>query len=99
MFQSSGGVSLSRTLSISDNTALSSAQLRKMKILQAVLAVFVFLAISSSLARSLAGTEGDKFDTLSTTTGETVLSDSDDVPRATPWPHMVKVWLDTKMID
>ena len=78
---------------------LNSTQLRKMKILQAVLAVFVFLAISSSLARSLAGTEGDKFDTHSTTMGETVLGDSQDVPRATPWPHMAKAWLDMKMID
>ena len=67
-----------------------------MKILQAVLAVFVFLAISSTMARSLAGTEGDIVDTH---TGENVLNDSQDVPRATPWPHMVKAWLDKKMID
>ena len=65
-----------------------------MKILQAVLAVFVFLAISSSMAASLAGTEGDIFDT-----GENGLVDSEDVPRATPWPQMVKAWLDMKMID
>ena len=92
---------MSRSLSVLDNTHLTSThltstQLRKMKILQAVLAVFVFLAISSTLARSLAGTEGDIFDTH---TGENVLHDSQDVPRATPWPHMVKAWLDKKMID
>ena len=61
-----------------------------MKILQAVLAVFVFLAISSSLARSLPGTEGDIADS-----GENGLH----VPRATPWPQMMKAWLDMKMID
>ena len=98
MFQYSGGVSVSRSLSISDNTqnTQDSTQVRKMKILQAVLAVFVFLAISSTMARSLAGTEGDIFDTH---TGENVLHDSQDVPRATPWPQMVKAWFEMKMID
>ena len=66
-----------------------------MKILQAVLAVFVILAISSTVARSAAGTEGDIFDTA----GENGLVHSQDVPRATPWPRMVKAWLDMKMID
>ena len=94
MSPSAGGVSVSPSLSLSDNTHLTSThltspQLREMKILQAVLAVFVFLTISSSLARSLPGTEGDIFG----------LDDSQDVPRATPWPHMVKAWLDMKMID
>ena len=63
-----------------------------MKILQAVLAVFVFLAISSSMAASLAGTEGDISD--SGTGGDGL-----HIPRATPWPQMVKAWLDMKMID
>lgn len=90
MFQSSGGVSVPSSLCISDNTS----NLRKMKILQTVLAVFIILAISSTLARSVAGTEGDIFDN-----GENGLVDSEDVPRATPWPRMVKAWLDMKMID
>ena len=98
MSQSAGGASVSPTLSLSDNTQLNSTQLREMKILQAVLAVFVFLAISSSLARSLAGTEGDIFD-AQPGAGDIGLHHSQDVPGATPWPHMVKAWLDMKMID
>ena len=66
-----------------------------MKILQTVLAVFIFLAISSTLARSVAGIEGDIFDTGR----QNGLVASEDVPRATPWPRMVKAWFDMKMID
>ena len=60
-------------------------QIEKMKFLQIFLSLLLLLAVSSSLARSILGTEH--------------LDSQEDIPGATPWPRLVKEWIEMKLID